>query len=277
MDNGAGPQGPGSIGATWEIDTTGWPRARAAPDDVVAGRPGRPDAHATRAGPRPPPTSPTPRARPRQTLPGNGEDGRLEGPAALRLEAGRGGQGPGLHHRRRWRRTSSSPGPSSLDLRLRSSARDTDLQVTLSEVRPDGQETYVQNGWLRASHRHLDARRSTADDPVPDAPAPRRRADAPRAGRARARADLPGRARVPGRVADPGHRPGRRRRPPALGLLDDRPRPDAQHGHAGRRAGLAPRPARARRARRPRAPRCRRATALRGEPSRAYVAASNGG
>ena len=47
-------------------------------------------------------------------------------------------------------------GPSSLDLYLKSSARDTDLQVTLSEVRPDGNETYVQNGWLRASHRKLD-------------------------------------------------------------------------------------------------------------------------
>ena len=58
-------------------------------------------------------------------------------------------------------------GPSSLDLQLRSSARDTDLQVTLSEVRPDGDETYVQNGWLRASHRKLDPRRSTALDPVP--------------------------------------------------------------------------------------------------------------
>ena len=58
-------------------------------------------------------------------------------------------------------------GPSSLDLYLKSSARDTDLQVTLSEVRPDGNETYVQNGWLRASHRKLDPRRSTAIDPWP--------------------------------------------------------------------------------------------------------------
>ena len=29
--------------------------------------------------------------------------------------------------------------------------------MTLSELRPDGQEIYVQNGWLRASHRALDA------------------------------------------------------------------------------------------------------------------------
>jgi uncharacterized protein len=58
-------------------------------------------------------------------------------------------------------------GPASLDAHLKSSAPDTDLQVTLSEVRPDGRETYVQNGWLRASHRKLDARRSTAIDPFP--------------------------------------------------------------------------------------------------------------
>ena len=44
-------------------------------------------------------------------------------------------------------------GTGSVDLWLRSSAADTDIQVTLTEVRPDGLETYVQSGWLRASHR----------------------------------------------------------------------------------------------------------------------------
>ncbi|MDX6641650.1 MAG: uncharacterized protein QOF12_2661 [Solirubrobacteraceae bacterium] len=39
---------------------------------------------------------------------------------------------------------------------------DTDLQITLTEVRPDGQEVYVARGWLRASHRALDPARSTA-------------------------------------------------------------------------------------------------------------------
>jgi putative CocE/NonD family hydrolase len=38
---------------------------------------------------------------------------------------------------------------------------DTDLQITLTEVRPDGQEVYVARGWLRASHRTLDRARST--------------------------------------------------------------------------------------------------------------------
>jgi predicted acyl esterase len=44
-------------------------------------------------------------------------------------------------------------GPASADLWLRSSAPDTDLEVTLTEVRADGKETYVQSGWLRASQR----------------------------------------------------------------------------------------------------------------------------
>ena len=58
-------------------------------------------------------------------------------------------------------------GPGSLDLWLASTADDTDLQITLTEVRPDGQETYVQRGWLRASHRKLDPARSTPTRPMP--------------------------------------------------------------------------------------------------------------
>jgi uncharacterized protein len=49
---------------------------------------------------------------------------------------------------------------------LRASAPDVDLQVTVSEVRPDGKETYVQSGYLRASMRRLDPRKSTLLEPV---------------------------------------------------------------------------------------------------------------
>ena len=38
---------------------------------------------------------------------------------------------------------------------------DTDVEVTLVEVRPDGSEMYVQTGWLRASHRALDPAQSS--------------------------------------------------------------------------------------------------------------------
>ncbi len=53
-------------------------------------------------------------------------------------------------------------GPASLNLWLQSTSTDVDVQATVTEVRPDGQETYVQRGWLRASHRKLDPKRSTA-------------------------------------------------------------------------------------------------------------------
>lgn len=52
-------------------------------------------------------------------------------------------------------------GSASADLWLKSTASDTDLQVSISEVRPDGKETFVQVGWLRASHRKLDEAAST--------------------------------------------------------------------------------------------------------------------
>jgi predicted acyl esterase len=38
---------------------------------------------------------------------------------------------------------------------VRSSTPNVDLQATISEVRPDGNETFVQNGWMRASERKL--------------------------------------------------------------------------------------------------------------------------
>ena len=46
-------------------------------------------------------------------------------------------------------------GHGSVDLWVRSTATDADLEVILTEVRPDGMESHVQAGWLRASHRAL--------------------------------------------------------------------------------------------------------------------------
>ncbi len=57
--------------------------------------------------------------------------------------------------------TISMAGTGSVDLWISSSATDSDVQATLSEVLPSGEERYVQNGWLRLSHRALDRRRST--------------------------------------------------------------------------------------------------------------------
>lgn len=75
-------------------------------------------------------------------------------------------------------------GEGSVDLWLSATAADTDVQVSVSEVRPDGMEMFVQRGWLRASKRKLnDANSSelrpwgdfteatvkmlTADEPTP--------------------------------------------------------------------------------------------------------------
>ncbi|MEP9361913.1 CocE/NonD family hydrolase [Nocardioides sp. CN2-186] len=64
------------------------------------------------------------------------------------------------------RKTVVTIGTGSLDLWVRSSAADTDLEATISEVRPNGTEIYVQSGWLRASHRKLDDALSTAIYPA---------------------------------------------------------------------------------------------------------------
>jgi hypothetical protein len=65
-------------------------------------------------------------------------------------------------------------GSGAVNLWVRSSTPDVDLQATISEVRPDGNETFVQNGWIRASERALATssqnmfkQRSTILDPIP--------------------------------------------------------------------------------------------------------------
>jgi uncharacterized protein len=51
-------------------------------------------------------------------------------------------------------------GPGYADLWVRSEADDVTVQVAVSEVRPDGVEYLVQNGWLRLGHRTVDEDRS---------------------------------------------------------------------------------------------------------------------
>ncbi len=57
-------------------------------------------------------------------------------------------------------------GAGAVNVWVRSSTPNVDLQATVSEVRPDGKETFVQNGWVRADERKLDAAKSTALEPV---------------------------------------------------------------------------------------------------------------
>jgi hypothetical protein len=57
-------------------------------------------------------------------------------------------------------------GAGRVDVWLRSSTPNVDLQATITEVRPDGKETFVQNGWVRGNERKLDPNKSTLLEPV---------------------------------------------------------------------------------------------------------------
>ncbi len=57
-------------------------------------------------------------------------------------------------------------GAGAVQAWVRSSTPNVDLQATITEVRPDGKETFVQGGWLRANERKLDASKSTLLEPV---------------------------------------------------------------------------------------------------------------
>lgn len=64
-------------------------------------------------------------------------------------------------------------GPAAASIALSSSAPDTDLGLTLGEVRPDGTEIRVSTGTQRASMRNLDRARSTRTRPAYTLDAPR--------------------------------------------------------------------------------------------------------
>ena len=167
MDNGASDQGLGSLGATWEIAADQWPIREVAPANYYLDGSGK----LTTAKPAAATASykSDPSARNETTL-GNGE-------ANVGRDAAWVAQPPYL-----WKPIVAGKGlawatdplasdlviagSSSFDVYVKSSAKDTDLQVTLTEIRPDGNETYVQNGYLRASHRKL-AADSTALQPNP--------------------------------------------------------------------------------------------------------------
>jgi predicted acyl esterase len=57
-------------------------------------------------------------------------------------------------------------GAGAVHVWVKASTPNVDLQATVSEVRPDGMETFVQDGWVRADERELDTRASTPLAPV---------------------------------------------------------------------------------------------------------------
>lgn len=62
--------------------------------------------------------------------------------------------------------TKTVVGAGRVQATITTTVPDVDLQATVSEIRPDGGEVFVQSGWLRASMRKLDAAKSTELAPV---------------------------------------------------------------------------------------------------------------
>ena len=164
MDNGAAITGsPGAIGAAWEKHFSDWPIPSLTPTTYYLGPNGELSSSKTADGQSTYVSDPA--ARPARTLGANAQGDSWLAQPPYNWQPVAAGKGLG------WTTPALSAdtyiaGPSSLDLYLKSSKADTDLQVTLTEVRPDGKETYIQNGWLRASHRAVDPKLSTANNPV---------------------------------------------------------------------------------------------------------------
>jgi predicted acyl esterase len=166
MENGAGTPTPGLPAPTFELGFRQWPPREARPTKWYFGPDGTLSPSKSRGADDIDVYRPDPDSRPQQTLPGSGQNDSwallppydwrpyVHGTAVAYAT-------PPLDH------DVTIVGPGSVDLSLRSSADDTDIQVTLTEIRPDGKETYVQSGWLRASLRHLDRKTSTKTDPRP--------------------------------------------------------------------------------------------------------------
>ena len=88
---------------------------------------------------------------------GTGPGGLWGDASAVGLELGSShGQAPPCPtSRHRSSSDTTAIGAGAVNLWVQSSTPNVDLQATVSEVRPDGNETFVQNGWIRASERKL--------------------------------------------------------------------------------------------------------------------------
>jgi len=165
FDNGAGGPVAGAPVAAFETSFGRWPPAAARPWRLSLGAAGRLSERSPRASGGSDPYHYDPSALPRTDHPSGAEDFFDAQPAYDWAPVP---DGLGLGYVTRPLRDDVVVlGPASADLWVRSSAPDTDLEVVVTEVRPDGKETYVQSGWLRASHRALDQGASSALAPVP--------------------------------------------------------------------------------------------------------------
>jgi len=164
MDNGAAVDGdPGAIGARWEADFNDWPIPQVKPTAYFLGKGGSLTTSKPSSGSESYRSDPS--ARPAKTLGENAQGDSWLAQPPYDWQPVTAGKGLG-YISAPLAKDLFAAGPASLDLYLKSNMKDTDIQVTLTEVRPDGKETYIQNGWLRASHRKVDKKKSSAFDPV---------------------------------------------------------------------------------------------------------------
>jgi putative CocE/NonD family hydrolase len=154
FDNGAGGAQPGAPGAAFEQSFSRWPVPGTRAQSWYLSSGGALVPGVTRI-PLADAFTWNPRARPRTDFSGNTGPGGLWG-AAPRYHWATNSRGTALSY-------VSAPltsnvvviGAGSLQAWISASVPDVDLQVTVSEVRPDGNETFVQSGWVRASERRL--------------------------------------------------------------------------------------------------------------------------
>ncbi len=171
FDNGGGSAGPGAFQPVWTAGFSAWPPPTAKVTTLALGPGGALASSAQKASST---TSfrPDPSARPKTDMPSacptgsKSRDNVWNALPCYDWTPVTGSDGVGfvsavLTH------TEVVVGPASLNLEVRSSAADTDLQATVSAVLPTGQEMYVTSGFLRASDRALTAASTTALQPVP--------------------------------------------------------------------------------------------------------------
>ena len=161
FDNGGGSAGPGAMQPVWSKDYSSWPPPGARATTLNLGSGGTLSARAPSSGQVS--FQPNPAARPTIDLPTGNVWSALP-PYQWAPVSGTDGLGfitPPLKH------NLVVVGPASLNLWVKSTAPDTDLQATISEVRRNGEEMFMNTGALRASDRALNKQESTATHPVP--------------------------------------------------------------------------------------------------------------
>ena len=153
FDNGGGPD-PGAPAPRFEADYQKWPVSGTSPTAVVLRRRAAPSSPPRRRAVAADSYRYDPSHEHDTTIPGGSQSATWVKLPAFTWKP----PAAGTALRTRPRRSPQDVtviGNASVDLWLKSTAPDTDIQVTITEVRPDGKETYVQNGWLRASDRAL--------------------------------------------------------------------------------------------------------------------------